>query len=203
MPDEEGLVLAEAAARLARQSAEGRLPPRGVEIGAWCGRSTLFLASGLVRGGGAAVLLSVDHHHGSEECQAGWEHHEPDLVDARTGRIDTLSRWRDAIDDAGAGDVVIGVIGDSPLVAAHFTSPLGLVFIDGGHGSEPAWADYHAWVPLLATGGLLAIHDVFPDPRDGGRPPFELYSRALSCGSFTEEPSVGSLRLLRRVADGE
>ena len=34
------------------------------------------------------------------------------------------------------------------------------------------------------AGGLLAIHDVFPDPADGGRPPYDVYLRALASGSF-------------------
>ena len=40
--------------------------------------------------------------------------------------------------------------------------------------------------PLLAVGGTLAVHDVFPDPADGGRPPYNIYRRALDGGSFTE-----------------
>jgi hypothetical protein len=49
-------------------------------------------------------------------------------------------------------------------------------------------------------GGLLAIHDVFPDPADGGRPPYEIYRRALGSGTFEEVETVGSLRVLRRVS---
>jgi hypothetical protein len=84
-------------------------------------------------------------------------------------------------------------------VAAHWSTPLAFLFIDGGHGEDVAWADYRAWVPKLAVGGVLAIHDVFPDPADGGRPPFELYSQALGSGGFVEESATGSLRVLRRA----
>jgi hypothetical protein len=67
-----------------------------------------------------------------------------------------------------------------------------------------AWSDYRAWAPKIAVGGLLAIHDVFPDPADGGRPPYELYSAAAASGEFEEvtEAGCGSLRVLRRVAPG-
>ncbi|MGA3352503.1 MAG: class I SAM-dependent methyltransferase [Acidimicrobiales bacterium] len=200
MPDEEGLCLADVAERAATAGHTSI-----VEIGAYCGRSTLYLASGVARaldaGASAAVIFSVDHHHGSEENQRGWEHHDASLVDRYTGRIDTLPHWRRAISSAGAEDLAVAVVGDSPAVAARWTVRAGLVFIDGGHGEAPAWADYLGWAPRVAEGGWLAIHDVFPDPADGGRPPFEIYSRALSGGEFTEELSAGtgSLRVLRRV----
>jgi hypothetical protein len=45
---------------------------------------------------------------------------------------------------------------------------------------------------------VLAIHDVFPDPADGGRPPYEdIYLPALASGRFTELSATGSLRVLR------
>ncbi len=199
MPDEEGLYLS----ALARQVAsDPLLPPTLVEVGAYCGRSTLYLAAGLAEAPAARtpLLFSVDHHHGSEENQAGWAHHKPDLVDPRSGRLETLPHWRRAVECAGAGDLAVAVVGDSASVAAHLGTVLGALFIDGGHGEEPAWADYRGWSPLLAEGGLLAIHDVFPDPRDGGRPPYEIYCAALDSGRFSEEPSLsqGSLRVLRR-----
>jgi hypothetical protein len=52
----------------------------------------------------------------------------------------------------------------------------------------------------VAVGGWLAIHDVFPDPADGGRPPYELFCAALDSGEFVEDDACGSLRVLRRVA---
>jgi len=203
MPDEEGLALAALAERATRAGHSSI-----VEVGAYCGRSTLYLASGIARaeslGAAPAVIFSVDHHHGSEENQAGWEHHDPSLVDRATGRMDTLPFWRKAVEQAGAEDLAVAVVGDSPAVAARFPVAAGFVFNDGGHGEVPAWADYRGWAPRVADGGWLAIHDVFPDPADGGRPPFEIYRRALDSGAFSEEPSAGkgSLRVLRGVAGG-
>ncbi len=48
----------------------------------------------------------------------------------------------------------------------------------------------------------MAIHDVFPDPADGGRPPYELYCAALASGEWVEEAGLGcgSLRVLRRLS---
>jgi len=198
MPDEEGEALFAAALRAGRHPAPDARPLTFVEIGAWCGKSTVYLGAAAEATG--AVLLSVDHHRGSEENQPGWEYHEPDLVDPESGRIDTLPHWRRTVAGAGLEASVMGVVGDSPTLAARWDRPLGFCFIDGGHGEEPAWADYRGWAPLVALGGLLAIHDVFPDPADGGRPPYELYGAALASGEFVDDDACGSLRVLRRVA---
>jgi hypothetical protein len=195
LPDDEGVSLHEAATRAA---ATGLGPL--LEIGSYCGKSAVYLGAAARRAG--TVVFSVDHHRGSEENQPGWEHHDPSLVDQATGRIDTLPSFRWTIAVAGLESTVIAVAGDSSTVAAHWRTPLALVFIDGGHGEEAAWADYLGWAPKVATGGLLAIHDVFPDPAEGGRPPYELYLRAVASGAFVETGATGSLRVLCRVAPG-
>jgi predicted O-methyltransferase YrrM len=195
MPEDEGLALFQVGV----DAAASQLGPL-LEVGAYCGKSSIYLGAAARQG--SSVLFSVDHHRGSDENQAGWEHHDPTLVDPGTGRMDTLPTWRRTLEGASLEHEVVAVVGDSPTIAAHWRTPLSLVFIDGGHGEEPAWADYRGWVPHVADGGLLAIHDVFPDPADGGRPPFELWSRALASGAFAPESECGSLRVARRVADG-
>jgi predicted O-methyltransferase YrrM len=192
LPDDEGLALY-AAGRLG--ATVGPL----LEIGAWRGKSAVYLGAAAADAG--TVLFSVDHHRGSEELQAGWEHHDPDVVDATTGRIDTLPFFRRTVEEAGLEGAVVAVVGESSVVAAHWGTPLGLVFVDGGHGAAAASADYEGWAPHVAPGGLLAIHDVFPDPADGGRPPYEVYLRACASGAFADlrEAGCGSLRVLRRL----
>jgi len=197
MPDDEGEALLAAALRAGRAFSDEGGRAVMVEIGAWCGKSTLYLGGAAEATG--SVLLSIDHHRGSEENQAGWEHHDADLVDPDEGRLDTLPHWRRAVARAGLEHVVVGVVGDSPTVAACWTTPLAFCFIDGGHGEDPAWADYRGWAPHVARGGWLAIHDVFPDPADGGRPPYELWCDALASGEWVEDGECGSLRLLRRI----
>ena len=195
MPDDEGLALHRAGVEAV---ASGRGPL--LEIGSYCGKSAVYLGAAARAGG--TVLFSVDHHRGSEENQAGWAHHDPGVVDPATGRMDTLPHFRRTIEEAGLEDVVVALVGESSAVAAHWRTPLSLLFVDGGHGSEPAWADYRGWAPHVAVGGLLVIHDVFPDPADGGRPPFELWCRARASGAFEDRWACGSLRVLRRVAPG-
>ena len=193
MPPDEGRALHNHASTVA---VEGPF----LEVGSYCGKSTVYLGAAACQRG--RLLFAVDHHRGSEENQPGWEWHEPDLVDPASGLIDTLPEFRRTIRDSGLDGTVVAVVGDSPSVASVWGTPLALVFIDGGHGVEPAHADYQGWVPHLAEGGTLLIHDVFPDPADGGRPPFEIYQRAVTSGAFEELDAVGSLRALRRTGPG-
>jgi predicted O-methyltransferase YrrM len=195
MPDDEGLALHQAGL----EAAASGLGPL-LEVGTYCGKSAVYLGAAARAGG--TLLFTVDHHRGSEENQPGWEHHDDAVVDAGSGRIDTLPHFRRTIEEAGLEDVVVAVVGQSAGVAAHWAAPLSLLFIDGGHGEAPAWADYAGWAPHVAVGGLLAIHDVFPSAADGGRPPYELWCRARSSDAFVEVGARGSLRVLRRVGPG-
>jgi MMP 1-O-methyltransferase len=196
MPPEEGDALYDAALAAARAVPGAPF----VEVGSYCGRSTLWLGAAAREAGTA--LFAVDHHRGSEENQTGWEHHDPRLVDPASGRMDTLPVFRRTIADAGLEDVVVALVGPSALIAHHWSTPCALVFIDGGHGDQPARDDYEGWTPHVAAGGLLAIHDVFPDPADGGRPPYEcIYQPALASGHFTEVAVTGSLRVLRGASN--
>jgi predicted O-methyltransferase YrrM len=194
LPPDEGDALHDAA--LAAAAAVPGAPL--LEVGSYCGRSAVWLGAAARETG--TVLFAVDHHRGSEENQAGWDWHDPTLVDADLGVMDTLPTFRRTIYDAGLEDVVVAVVGRSAAVAAVWRTPLAFCFIDGGHGVEPARADYAGWTPLVAEGGVLAIHDVFPDPAEGGRPPYEdIYRPALASGRFAEVSATGSLRVLRRV----
>jgi MMP 1-O-methyltransferase len=193
MPAAEGLALYETAARYAAVGPIG-------EVGSYCGKSTIYLAAAAAEAG--QKVITVDHHHGSEETQPGWEHHDPEVVDPRTGRMDTLPFFRATISDAGLEDHVIAVIGTSAEVARIWRTPLGMLFIDGGHSEALVVADYEGWAPWVARGGALAFHDIYPDPADGGQAPYRVYLRALASGAFSEVSVTGSLRVLERTADG-
>jgi len=193
MPADEGLALARAGS-----ATDPGLGPM-LEVGGYCGKSACYI--GPVAGRLGTVLYSVDHHRGSEENQAGWEWHDADLVDPELGRMDTLPFFRRTVFEAGLENVVVPVVGEASLVARNWTTRLSYLFIDGGHGEEPAAGDYRWWVPKLSIDGLLAIHDVFENPADGGRPPYEqIYLPAVNSGQFQEISVTGSLRVLRRVA---
>ena len=193
MPPAEGEALFDAALRY---STAGPI----VEVGTYCGKSTIYLAAAAAPAGQA--VITVDHHHGSEENQPGWEYHDASLVDPATGRLDTLPFFRSTLTGLGLDDDVIAIVGRSADVARLWHAPLGMLFIDGGHTEAAAQADYEGWAPRVAPGGALAIHDVFPDPADGGQAPYHIYRRALASGAFTEVSVEGSLRVLERTGAG-
>ncbi|MFN2526260.1 MAG: class I SAM-dependent methyltransferase [Actinomycetota bacterium] len=193
MPEEEGLALYETAK-------DGLAFGPALEIGSYCGKSTTYLGAAAREMNG--VIFSIDHHRGSEEHQPGEEYFDERLADSATGRIDTLPAFRRQIVAAGIEDVVLALAARSEVLAAAWRVPLGLVFIDGGHTPQAAQDDYEGWAPHLVRGGLLAIHDVFENPAEGGRPPFEIYRRAVDSSAFKEVRALGSLRVLQRVGDG-
>ena len=191
MPEDEGELL--------HRYALERLPHGpALEVGTYCGKSAIYIGAAAREVGG--TLFTVDHHRGSEENQAGWEHHDASLVDPELGLMDTLPVFRRNIALAGLEKQVVAVIGASTTVAAHWRTPLSLLFIDGGHAEEHAQNDYTGWAHWLMQDGLLVIHDVFPDPADGGQPPYHVFLRALESGAFTEVEALGSMRVLRRTS---
>ena len=170
----------------------------GVEIGTYCGKSTLMLGAAAQQSGG--VLYTVDHHHGSEEHQPGWEYHDSSLVDPVSGRFDTLPSLRRALDSADLDEHVVAVVGKSFVVARGWRTPLRLLFIDGGHTEEAAQRDFDGWARWVDVGGALVIHDVFPNTDEGGQAPFHVYQRALATGAFREVSAIRSMRVLERVS---
>ncbi len=188
LPDDEADALRTAA------GAHLRAGGVAVEIGSYCGKSAVHLGHvARLRG---ARLVTIDHHRGSEEQQSGWEYHDTSLVGA-DGRMETLPFLRETLARAGLEDVVDVVVARSPDVASWWGRELDLVFVDGGHTDEHAQADYDGWARGVRPGGALVLHDVFPDPADGGQAPYRIYRRALEDG-FTEVGHTGSLRVLRR-----
>lgn len=190
MPRPEGIALYETA------QAYGTRGPI-LEVGSYCGKSAIYLGAAARTAG--SVVVTVDHHHGSEENQSGWEYHDPTLVDPCTGRMDTLPTFRKTIVSAGLEDHVVAIVGTSRAVAKLWNTPLAMLFIDGGHAEELAQADYDDWSRHVMPGGALAFHDIFPDAVQGGQAPYNVYRRALATGLWEERRVEGSLRVLERV----
>jgi len=179
--------------RLAREAAPNA---PCLEIGSYCGRSTVCL--GLACRAAGQVLIAVDHHRGSEEQQPGEEYFDPALFDPAAGRVDTLRRFRATLARAGLEDTVVPLVCRSELAARAWAGPLSLLFVDGGHALQTVQADYEAWSPHLQPGGFLAFHDVFPNPADGGQAPYEVYRQAAASGCYAPHSALGSLAVLRR-----
>ena len=191
MPEDEGAFLhATAVARLGDGPA--------LEIGTYCGKSAIWLGAA-ARATGSTVF-TLDHHRGSEENQAGWEHHDASLVDDELGLMDTLPVFRRTVALAGLEDEVVAVVGRSTTVARHWRTQVALLFIDGGHAEEHAQNDYTGFARWVQPGGVLVIHDVFERPEDGGQAPFHVWQRAVEGGAFTPSGTVGSMRVLARTS---
>jgi predicted O-methyltransferase YrrM len=188
LPQDEGEAL--------HAAASGAPAGTWLEVGTYCGKSTVHLGDAAQTVG--AQVVTLDHHRGSEENQPGWEWHDASLVDPHTGRLETLPHLRHTLWDAGLDETVSVVVGSTQQVARWWTTPLTLLFLDGNHTEEVAQHDYAAFARHLVTGGLLVIHDVFERPEDGGRPPWNVFCRARDSGEYDEVEATGSLRVLRR-----
>ena len=147
--DVPGLVTAEAGAFL---TARARLVPPElliVEIGAFRGRSTCFLADGAKRGQGAKVL-SIDP----------WD--LAGNLPGRNGRF--IARPNQADQDehlraCGLRDQVTSLQGFSHSVPLP-AEKIGLLWIDGAHDFENVSRDVARWAPLVAPGGAMIFDDV-------------------------------------------
>ncbi len=191
-----GFIKREEGLRLYELSREASRIGPCLEIGSYCGKTAAYIGTGCRENGG--VLFSIDHHRGSEEQQPGEEYFDPDLLDGETGLIDTFRFFRKTIHVLDLEDTVIPIVAPSETAARAWRTPLGMVFIDGGHTFEAAIADYGCWSPHILPGGFLAIHDIFPDPAQGGQAPYRIYKLALESGLFTELPMVQTLGVLKR-----
>lgn len=168
-----------------------------LEVGSYCGKSTVYLGSACRAR--TQLLYAVDHHRGSEEHQPGEAYHDPDLLDGQAGRIDSFRAFRDTLARADLESTVVPIVASSAMAARHWRTPLTLVFIDGGHSREAALTDYRSWVGHVQPGGYLAIHDLFPDPAEGGQAPIEIYRLGLASGLFEALETTRTLGVLRRL----
>lgn len=190
LDDAEGLRLYELA------KAHARLGPL-LEVGSYCGKSALYLGAGAQEEGG--TLICLDHHRGSEEHQRGEQYHDPELFDSEAGQMDSLHELRRVLRRAELEATAVIMVARSQHASRFWSGPLGLVFIDGGHSHAQAQADYDGWANKVVRGGILAIHDLFPDPTQGGQAPIEIYRRGLASGLFEALPSTKTLGVLRRL----
>ena len=168
-----------------------------LEVGSYCGKSTVYLGEACRQT--ETTLFAVDHHRGSEEHQLGEEYHDADLFDADIELMDSFKAFRSTMRQANLEDTVVPIVSSSAVAARKWATPLALVFIDGGHSLEAALSDYRSWASHLVPGGILAIHDIFPNPNDGGQAPYTIYELARASGLFEELPIVKTLGSLRRI----
>ena len=168
-----------------------------VEVGSYCGRSTIYLgAAARYRD---SLVYAVDHHLGSAEHQPGETFHDEGLYDAELQQMDSFGEFRKNIRRYELEPWVIPVVATSSQFGRFWAAPLGMVFIDGAHTMSALLADYRLWLPHIRVGGILALHDVYLREEEGGRAPYRVWQMALASGLFDELPLCGSLAALRRI----
>lgn len=138
----EGLMLADLAARVAKTYAI-------VEIGAYKGKSTCWLAAGAQDGKGAYVY-SVDLWDPQAHSQ-GSIFAAPNIFD----------EWQRQTSEMGMSEFITPLKGASLDQAAQWDpkKKIGLLFIDGNHHYKQARADFDAWTQFVPKGGFVVIHD--------------------------------------------
>ena len=170
-----------------------------LEVGTYCGKSALCFAK--IAKDFDSTVFTVDHHTGSEEHQLGEEYHDRDLYDNRLHKFNTLPELLSNLIGSGLGSYIIPIVNDSVSSSKNFKKDVSVLFIDGGHSLQAAINDYDSWKDKIAIGGYLLIHDVFPNPADGGRPPFEIYNLAKKSGKFEDLGIFKTLAMLKKTPD--
>jgi len=150
-----------------------------LEIGTYCGKSSLYLSAGAKNNN--ENVFTIDHHFGSEEHQLNEEYFDEEVYDQTINAINTLPIFIKNVNKFKATNI-IPIVSDSKKVSLNWSTYLGMVFIDGGHSYESANTDYISWEPYITQKGALVIHDIFENPKDGGRAPYEIYKKALNNG---------------------
>lgn len=195
-----GFLQMEEGTRLFHLAKEASLLGPCLEIGSYCGKSTLFIGGGCKEND--SILFSIDHHYGSEEQQPGEAYFDPDLLDPAMGRLNTFNYFRSTLSNGGLEDIVVPMVCPSHVASRAWSIPLAMVFIDGGHALETVLQDYRCWSGHIVSGGFLVFHDIYPDPADGGQAPYQVYQQALASGLFQARAMTGSLGVLERVSSG-
>jgi predicted O-methyltransferase YrrM len=123
-----------------------------VEIGSYCGRSTVVLGSAAVSAdpSGKVRIHAIDPHDGVVGA-----------VDRGVIRMPpTLAKFRRNICFAGLDDRV-ECITKRPF-EVEWSQPICLLFIDGLHDYANVARDFHHFAPFVAPGGFIAFHDYAP-----------------------------------------
>jgi MMP 1-O-methyltransferase len=168
-----------------------------LEIGSYCGKSAYFI--GLAAKEKDSILFSVDHHKGSEEQQPGEEYFDPDLFDEKANRINTLPIFESTLEKTSLEEFVVPIAAKSATAGKMWSTPLSMLFIDGGHSLEDALRDYNTWEKHIFKDGFLVIHDIFFDPEKGGQAPRTVYEKALNSGKYESYAFEQTLGVLKRL----
>ncbi len=131
--------------------------PTVVELGSWRGRSTIWLAAGLLDRGEGQVH-AVDTWQGTP--------HEPEHQSllADYGPDDLFTEFWGNMMSAGLADRVEPIRASTLEAARGWPGDrqIGVLFIDADHNYEAVRRDFEFWSPFVAPDGYIVFDDV-PD----------------------------------------
>jgi Methyltransferase domain len=178
IPDEEIEFLIEVAGRAL---AEQPPPAAVVEIGSYCGYSTIALASVAAQVSPESRVYAIDPHKG--ELTLPGEH----VISTPS----TLERFRANLDRSGVSEFVVPVVQRS--YETTWERPVGLLFLDGLHDYKSVVRDYAHFEPWLVDGAYVALHDFAP-----AFPGVVAFVEFLEDAGYDSVGRVGSLAALRK-----
>jgi hypothetical protein len=134
-----------------------------VELGAFKGRSTGWLALGASNGNGAHVYSVDPHEQGS--IPDGYADHAPSVPEYVLS--ETRAAYLAHIERTGIGSLVTPVQATAVQAAKDYDGPkVGLLWHDALHEAKNVADDLRAWMPHMAEKAVIVLHDV-GDPRLG------------------------------------
>jgi len=120
-----------------------------VEVGAFLGRSAVFMAVEIINSGKNIKFDCIDHWEGSEE------HNDNDKVN-----LETL--YEDFLENTKPVKGTINPVRANSVEASHLYKPnsLDFIFIDASHDEESVKADLAFWMPRMKDNGVIAGDDI-------------------------------------------
>jgi len=125
-----------------------------LEIGSYCGKSTLCIGAACKETGN--ILFTIDHHRGSEEQQPGEEYFDSDLFNYQTFQVDTFTTFRETLLFIDGGHAVETVRLDFESWAHHVLPGGYLVFHDiFTNPEEGGQAPYDVYQSAVSSGQFI------------------------------------------------
>jgi glycosyltransferase involved in cell wall biosynthesis len=176
---------AELLVAVARRAVTEHATPTVVEIGSFCGKSTIVLASAARTANPDALVYAIDPHEGVVGAEDG--------LDDLAVVAPTFEQFQRNIADAGLSEMIEPIRLHSYEVT--WRSPIAFLFIDGLHGYSSVARDFFHFERHLLDGACVAFHDC-----DDSYPGVRTFVEGLAgSGCYEEMTRAGSLVVLRKL----
>lgn len=132
-------------------------PQTIVEIGSFAGISSIWMASGFAEENADGKLYAIDTFYDIMPC-----------FPYRSGYVKTpLSFAKNAIASASLSERIQFIQMNSYDAGKQFETlinrSIDLLYIDGDHSARGCMNDFALFAPYVSQGGLIILHDIYPD----------------------------------------